>query len=167
MIGQQSVSAMIYIVGLIPLVIAISGGMHIIPIFLIIISIVLTLFALVWILYLISYNRLGSLINRISPTNEVVWVRITKDKQLVFQVSKKGVYGQTKSVTYGKKSDVIDKGDFPIRLLNGNNAILTYDKLSHNVNADEAVAWKQLYKQHNVQSGEEAYTKAKKVADNA
>jgi len=167
MIGQQSVSVMLYIIGLVPLIIAISEPMHIIPIILIIVSIIFTLFALAWINYLVSYNRLGPLINRIKPESEVVWVRITKDKLLTFHIAKKGVYGQTKGMTFNKKADVIDKGDFPIRTLSGNNAILTWDKISHNVNAEHTVAWKQLFKKHKVSSGEEAYRKAKKVADNA
>jgi hypothetical protein len=165
MIGQQTVSVMLYIIGLFCLILVFLGRLEFMQMFLIIISIVFTMFGLLWINYLVSYNRLGPLINRISPTNEIVWIRITKDKQLVFQIAKKGVYGQTKGVNFGKKADVIDKGDFPIRCLNGNNAMLTWDKISHNVNPDEAVAWKQLFKQHKVSSGKEAYKKAKKVLD--
>jgi len=74
---------------------------------------------------------------------------------------KKGVYGQTKGVMHNKKADVVDKGDFPISLINGNRAEMVYDMMSHNVNLDHAVAWKQLFKKHNVGSGEEAYHKSK------
>jgi len=126
-----------------------------------------TLMGICWINYYVSKNRLQPLINRINPETDEVWVRVTKNKLLTFQVVKKGVYGQTKGIMQGKKADVIDRGDYPIRLLNGNSAIFVSDIMSHNLNLDHAVAWKQLMKNNNVTTGKEAYEKAKKEIDNA
>ena len=166
MIGHQSVSAFIYALGLIPLFIAMAGPTHIFVKIMIIASIIMTLMALAWILYLISYNRLSPLINRIRPEEEIVWVRVTKNNMLTFQVAKKGVYGQTKGIVHRKKADVIDKGDFTINLINGNKAIIVHDMMSHNVNLKNAIAWRKIFDKENVGSGEEAYRKAKKIKFN-
>jgi hypothetical protein len=161
-----SVTGLLYAVGEIPLMIIIFGPSVMIEKILAILSIMITTSAFGWIMYLISYNRLSPLINKINPEEEEVWLRITKNHLFVPQVAKKGVYGQTKGVMHGKKADVIDKGDFTINLINGNKAILVYDMLSHNVNPFHAVAWKQLFKKYMVGSGEEAYKKARKVKSN-
>jgi len=161
MIGQQSIVAFLYTIGLIPLFIAMFGPTHIFVKMMIICSIIITVIALSWILYLISHNKLSPLINRTRPEDEVVWVRITKNNMLTFQVAKKGVYGQTKGIIHNKKADVIDKGDYTINCINGNKAILIMDMMSHNVNLKNAVAWKKIFKENNVGSGEEAYHKSK------
>ena len=126
-------------------------------------SIMITLLSIGWILYLISYNGLKPLINKINRENEIIWVRVTKDKLLTFQVLPKGVYGQTKGVMHRKKADVINKGDFPIQCINGNNAILVYDKLSSNINLEHAIAWKEIFKKEKVETGRDAYKKSKKI----
>ena len=161
MIGQQSVTAFLYAVGLIPLMIAFAGPTHIFVKIMIFCSILITIMALGWILYLISHNRLSPFINRISPEDEVVWLRITKNNMFAPQVVKKGVYGQTKGVIHGKKADVIDKGDYTVNLINGNKAIIVMDMLSHNVNLEHAAAWKKIFDKNNVGSAKEAYEKTK------
>lgn len=167
MIGQQTVSVSIYIFGLFFTVLVIVGPTQWIPRILLIVGVIFTLMSICWMNYFVSKNNLKPLIDRINPETEEVWVRITKSKLLTFQVVKKGVYGQTKGMAQGKKCDVIDHGDFPIRLINGNSAILTYDEMHRNINLDEAVASKQLFKQHKVNNIKEAYQKAKKVATSA
>lgn len=164
MIGNQSLCIGLYIISLMPLIIVLT--MPFLDVFImamIIASIFISFLSIVTINYIISYNRLGPLINKINRENQLVWIRITKDKLLTFQVVKKGVYGQTKGIIHGKKADVINKGDFPIQLLNGNNAILVYDKMSHNANPDHAIAWKNLFKKNKVTTGRDAYYKSKKV----
>ena len=163
MIGQQSITVAIYIIGLIPFLYIFTGPVHLIVRVMIIIGLVFTTFSIAWINYVISYNRLSPLINRISPEGQIVWLRITKDGLFVPQIAEKGPYGQTKGTTFKKKADVINKGDFPIRTLCGNNAIITWDKLSHNINPKEAVAWGKIFKKHKVDSGKDAYIKARKV----
>jgi hypothetical protein len=163
MIGQQSVTTSIYMIGVFFFVLSFIYPMPIIIQLFIIIGIFLTIFSLIWINYIISYNQLGPLINRIRPDKGIVWVHITKDKLLTFKVAKKGVYGQTQGIMGTKKADVINKGDFPISLICGTKAILTWEKMSHNINPAHAVAWKRLFKKYDVISGEDAYRKAKKV----
>jgi len=165
MIGQQTVSVMLYVVGMFPLILVFAFPVGMTVTVLIIASVIFTLFSVLWINYLISYNRLQPLINRIRRENYLVWIRITKDKLLTFQVVKKGVYGQTKGIKHGMKADVIDKGDFPVQCLNGNPAIIVYDKSSHNQNLDEAIGWKQLFKKHKITTGISAYRKAKKQGE--
>ena len=160
MIGYQEVSAMVYIIGLLLLVICLMMVPPAIVIVLIIGSIVFTFFSMMIPNYLISLNRLQPLINKIQPENQVVWVRITKNGLLTFQVAKKGVYGQTKGIIHGYKADVIDKGDFPIRTICGNTGMLVFDMSSHNVNPQQAVGWKHLFKKHKVGTGKDAYLKS-------
>jgi len=160
MIGHQEVSMLIYVIGTVPFLIVLSWGLPFTVNALIIMGMIMILFAAIWPNFLISYNKLQPLINRIPPT-DVVWLRFTKDGMFIPQVAKKGAYGQTKGIIYKQKADVIDKGDFPVRCINGNPGILVYDMISHNINPKQAVAWKRLFKKYNVESGKEAYKKAK------
>jgi len=166
LIGQQSIASLIWAIGLLPIIIIFSGPTHIIVKILLIASLIFSFFAFIWLNYLISYNRLGPLINRIRPDQGIIWVHITKDKLLTFKTAKKGVYGQTKGMMGTKKADVINKGDFPIRTISGSSGIITYEKMSHNVNLDHAVAWKRLFKKQKVSTGRDAYLKAEKVITN-
>lgn len=163
MLGNQSVSIMVYMIGLsmflLVFFISTSFFIQILMIF----GIIFTLFALLWINYIISYNHLQVFINRIKP-NQQVWLRFTSDGMFIPQLVKKGPYGQTKGVMYKQKADVIDKGDFPIRLINGNSGLIVYDRISHNINLKHAASWKKLFKEYEVSSGIDAYKKAK--ADN-
>lgn len=167
MIGHQTVSMSIYVVGMMFLIWVIMGPTEEIVKVLVFVGIVFTLMGIIWINYLVSANRLQPLINRIKPETHDVWVRFTKNNLLTFQVVKKGVYGQTKGIMQGKKADVVDRGDFPIRLINGNTGIIINDMMSHNVNLDHAVAWKKIYKNEKVSSSREAYEKAVEMVDNA
>lgn len=167
MIGHQEVSMLIYVVGTIPFLIILGWGLPLTVNVLMIVGMLMLLFAAIWPNYLISYNKLQPLINRIRPEQDVIWVRITKSGMLSFQIAKKGAYGQTKGIMHGQKADVINKGDFPIRCINGNSGILVYDMMSHNVNPKHAVAWKELFKNNKVRTGRDAYYKAKKVTDDA
>lgn len=167
MIGHQELSMLMYVVGTIPFLIVLSWGLPFTVTALIIVGMIIILFAAIWPNYLISYNKLQPLINRIRPEQDVVWIRITKGGMLSFQIAKKGAYGQTKGIMHGQKADVIDKGDYPIRCINGNPGILVHDMMSHNINPKHAVAWKQLFKKNKVRTGRDAYYKAKEGVDNA
>jgi len=165
MIGQQSVSILMYVFGFFFFVLALLGIPSMLIQMLIIVGIILTLFGIVWINYLVSFNQLGPLINRIRPDKGMVWVHFTKDKLLTFKIAKRGVYGQTKGMMGTKKADVINKGDFPIQLISGSRGIITYERMSHNINLDHAVAWAELFKKEKISTGRDAYKKARKVAD--
>lgn len=162
MIGQQEVSVSIMLMGIFCFILILMDRMASnITKILVVVGMMCCIFAISWICYLISYNKLQPLINRIRPEHDIVWVRITKGGMLTFQVAKKGVYGQTKGIVGKYNADVVDKGDFPIRCINGNSAILVYDMMSHNANPKNAVAWKQIFKKLNIEKGKDAYAKAK------
>ena len=160
MLGNQSVSVMMYMIGFIMIMIVFFLANNFLVQIFLIFGIIFTLFALIYVNYLISYNHLQVFINRIKP-NEQVWLRFTSDGMFIPQLVKKGPYGQTKGVMYKQKADVIDKGDFPIRLINGNSGLIVYDRISHNINLKHASSWKKLFKKYKISSGMEAYKKAK------
>jgi len=162
MIGQQEVSVSIMLIGILCFVLILMDRLvSDITKILVVVGMMFCIFAIGWLCYLISYNKLQPLINRIRPETDIVWVRITKGGMLTFQVAKKGVYGQTKGLVGKYNADVVDKGDFPIRCVNGNSAILVYDMMSHNVNPKNAVGWKQIFKRHKIDRGKDAYGIAK------
>lgn len=158
--GHQEGAASIMILGFFFTLLPLFANILLIIKIFIIVGFFLILMAFIWINGVISSNGLGVLINRINPDKHEVWVRISKSKHLSFQKVKKDVYGRTKGIMQNKKADVIDKGDFPIRLKNGNPAIIAYDLMSHNVNLNEAVAWKKIFKKYKLRSGKKAYQKA-------
>lgn len=162
MIGQQEVSVSIMLMGILCFVLILMDRLASdLTKILVIAGMMFCIFAIGWLCYLISYNKLQPLINRIRPETDIVWVRITKGGMLTFQVARKGVYGQTKGIVSKHHADVVDKGDFPIRTINGNSAILVYDMMSHNANPKNAVAWKQIFKRHKIERGKDAYGIAK------
>ena len=69
------------------------------------------------------------------------WLRFTKKRKFAPQIIKSGPLGQEKGLVSGHKADIINRGDFPVTLLNGNHAVIKYDLMSHNVNLNEAVGW--------------------------
>jgi len=161
MMGYQELSASVWIIGLLLFIFCLMIELPPIAILLIFAGIIFTFFSMMIPNYIISVNQLQPLINKIKPEDQVVWIRITKNKLLTFQVAKKGVYGQTKGIIHNHKADVIDKGDFPISTINGNRAILVYDMSSQNVNVEKTVAWKQLFKRYGTNSAKESYYKSK------
>ena len=165
MIGNQEASTMMFLIGLFALLfllfIPFDPPVPMLVKLIMVISIMFFAFAHVFLNWLISYNKLQPFINKINPERDKVWLRVTKGKLFTAQIVKNGAYGQTKGLMNEQKADVIDKGDFPLRLMNGNPAILVYDLMSHNANVDHAVGWKQLFKRQKVSSGKEAYQKYK------
>jgi hypothetical protein len=69
------------------------------------------------------------------------WLRFTKNRKFAPQIIKTGPLGQEKGVVSGYKADIINRGDFPVTLLNGNHAVIKYDLMSHNVNLNEVIGW--------------------------
>jgi len=163
MIGNQELSIMLSVFGIFFIMIAMLMGMPFMYAFILFIGMTLMMSATIWLCYIISYNKLQPLINRIKPEGETVWIRITKSGKLTFQVAKNGPYGQTKGIANHENADVIDKGDFPIRCINGNPAILMWDMTSSNINPKLVVGWKQMVKKFGIRSSREAYVKAKEA----
>jgi len=162
MFGAQELGAIMLVVGIFFLSLIFIMEMPFIVHLFLLLGLIFIILTFVWINYLISYSGFQPAINKINPEKYDIWANVSKDHLLTLQVVKKGVYGQTKGIMRGHKADVIDKGDFPIRLKNGNPAILTHDLMSHNMNLKHAIAWKQIFKKEKVRSGKEAYHKAMK-----
>lgn len=118
--------------------------------FLISISIVFFLMAVVLPNYLISKYNLNIFVDRISNPDFIGWLRFTKSKSFRAHIVRKGPLGQTKGVANGVKSDCINNGDFTVTLPNGNQAIIKSDLLSHNVNLHNNVGWQLIKKHHGV-----------------
>lgn len=118
--------------------------------------------SMVWTNYYVTKYKLNPLIDRMTNPNYEIWLRFTKDKTFAPQIVAKGAFGQNKGIAHGEKSDIINRGDFPINLLNGNRAIIMYDLLSHNINLDEVLGWQLIKKKHGI-IGYDAYGKAKEL----
>lgn len=87
------------------------------------------------------------------------WLRFTKSRRFAPQIVKTGALGQTKGLVAGHKADVIDRGDFPVTLRNGNHCIIKYDLMSHNLNLEESVGWTLFQKKYGL-LGANAYKRA-------
>ena len=111
--------------------------------------------------YIIVVNRCRVLIET-CPPDKLIWHRYTKDGLYLPEWADKGAFGVTKSKMYNHNSIVINKGDFPVRTVNGNQGIIVYDHLATNVNLRRCVAWQKIFRKHKVRSGKEAYMKAEK-----
>jgi len=158
--GHQETSISIYIIGAAPLILVMLYHEDFLLRFLAFISLFFTLLALCWILFIISRTRVSPLINKASP-DETVWLRITKDRIFIPQFVRKGPYGQTKGVVFGAKADVLDDGDFPVKTLNGNPALIMYDMMNTAVNLKKSVARKETGNIFNIKTGRDAYKLAK------
>lgn len=163
-IGNPEYSILAYVMGIFPLLICIGLGMPIVYIAFILVSIVMTCFAVCWLPYLISKYQLRPGIDRCHD-GETTWLRITKDLKISPQFVTKGPYGQTKGVTYGEKADVIDDGSFQVHWLNGNSGIVMYDLMNTSVDLKKSVARKKMRIRWGIRSGVEGYNLAKKQGE--
>lgn len=91
--------------------------------------------------YQISKYNLNMFIDRMEDGFDT-WLRFTKGRKFAPQIVRTGPLGQQKGLVSGNKADIINRGDFPVTLLNGNHAVIKYDLMSHNVSLDEAMGWK-------------------------
>ena len=114
----------LWIISVFPLIFMIYMGMPFWYILLLWISVFISFFSILWPVFQIRKNRLTPLLDEAMP-DETVWLRFTKDKIFIPQFVKKGTFGTTKGLIYGEKADVLDDGDFPVKTLNGNPAVIT------------------------------------------
>jgi len=173
--GHCEYSILIWIISIFPLMIILFipppmfGGDALVAfnsyfffiIILIIFSIIIGIFAIIWMPYLVAKYKLRPQIDRCKE-GETTWMRCTKDRILVSQFVDKGPYGQNKGVTYREKADIIDDGSFACKWLNGNPAVIMYDLMNTNADLNKSVARKQMNKEYGVRSGVEGYKKARK-----
>jgi len=76
------------------------------------------------------------------------WLRFTKSRKFAPQCVRTGPLGQEKGLVSGHKADIINRGDFPITLRNGNHAVIKYDLMSHNINLIEALGWELISRKY-------------------
>lgn len=91
--------------------------------------------------YQISKWDCNIFMDKLEPGWEA-WLRTTKSRRFAPQPVQTGPLGQMKGLVSGHKADIINRGDFPVTLRNGNQAVIKYDLMSHNINLNEAVGWK-------------------------
>ena len=159
-IGNSEYSVILWVVSIMPIVFILFMNPPLITYVFIFISIIMGLFAILWMPTLISKYSLRPAIDK-AKANETTWCRVTKDRILAPQFVDKGPYGQNKGVTYKAKADIIDDGSFPIKWLNGNPCVLMYDLLNVNINLEKSVARKLMQKTYGIRSGIDGYKKAK------
>jgi len=98
--------------------------------------------------YFISKYNLNIYIDKLTNTDFVGWIRVTRSRSLRSYTVPRGALGKTKGMANGQKADVIDDGHYTVTLPNGNQAIITDDFLSSNVNLDNVVGWELIKKHH-------------------
>lgn len=167
--GNCEKGATIYIMGLLPMLIllyvnriAVFQQGEMIPFWyslMMIISMFLTFMGLCWIILIVRKNRLSGLMDETKP-EEIVLLRITQDGIFIPQIAPKGTFGTAKTVMYGEDADFLDTGEFPMKTLNGNPAMLVYDLMNVSINPKRSVARKVMRKY--VSDGRDAYKIAKK-----
>jgi hypothetical protein len=77
-----------------------------------------------------------------------IWLRTSKSRKYSAQCVQTGPLGQMKGLVSGHKADIINRGDFPVTLQNGNHAVIKYDLMSHNVNFNEAIGWRLISRKY-------------------
>ena len=115
---------------------------------------------MIWLPFQIRKNRLTPLLDEAYP-DETVWLRFTKDKIFIPQFVRKSTFGVTKGLIYGEKADVLDDGDFPIKTLNGNPAVLQYDLINTTIDLKKSLARRFMKKRYNIENGVDGYNIAR------
>lgn len=157
--GHCEKSLCIYVMGIIPLVILVMVGMPFFYKVAVLISVFITFMSSLWLPMQIRKFRLTPLMDDAYP-DETVWLRFTKDKIFIPQFVKKSTYGVTKGLIYGEKADVLDDGDFPVKTLNGNPAVIMYDMMNTTVDLKKSLARRFMKKRYNVEGGIDGYNLA-------
>jgi hypothetical protein len=130
-------------------------------IFLMLMCFLFLYFPFIYLAYEVTSNKCLPNLNKNAP-DETTWHRFTKDGLYLPQTVPKGPYGVTKGVMYGNKSDIINKGDFPVRAVNGNQGIIVFDMRATNCNLKHGAAWMKIFRLFKVRTGKDAYLRAEK-----
>jgi len=125
-------------------------------------TIFISFFAQMWPIHQVRKNRLTPLLDDAMP-NETVWLRFTKDRIFIPQFVRKGIFGDTKGIIYGEKADQLDEGEFPIKTLNGNPAVLVYDMMNTTIDLRKSVSRRFMKKRYNIENGVEGYNIARRT----
>jgi hypothetical protein len=157
--GALESSSIIFILGFMVLIFYFMLECTILGMVFITFACIFFVFGFMFLGYMLTKNKCRPFLDKIE-SDEIIWHRYTRDGVYNPQIVPKGAYGITKGLMYRTKADIINKGDFPVRCVNGNQGIIVYDMRSTNVNLKHAAAWSKIFKKHKVRSGKEAYLKA-------
>ena len=133
-------------------------GEFILIMFLLIISAVFYFMGASWLAFIISKYNYNLLIDKITNPDYTGWIRFTRNKNIRFNIVKKGPLGQIKGMANGVKADIINRGDYTLTLPNGNRVLLKHDLLNNNINLNDNLGWK-LIKKHFGMVGFKAWEK--------
>lgn len=150
----------LYLISMVPLLLLLVLGMPFFYGLAVGLSAFVSFFAMLWLPLQIHKNRLTPLLDDAYP-NETVWLRFTKDHIFIPQFVKKGTFGVTNGLIYGEKADVLDEGDFPVKTLNGNPAVIIYDMSNTTIDLRKTLSRKFMKKRYNIENGVEGYNLAR------
>ena len=123
-------------------------------------SMFFSLLGIIWVNYLISKYNVNMNIDRLHHNWQGVY-RVDKNGMIHQTIMEKDSLGYIRGVALGKKAGLIQKEGLKLTLPNGNNVLLTFDVMSHNIDMLEALGW-QLYKKKHKVVGYDAYKIAPK-----
>lgn len=158
--GNCAKAFSLYVISLVPLLLILMLGMPFFYKLAVGLSSFISFFAMIWLPYQIRKNRLTPLMDDAFP-DETVWLRFTKDRIFIPQFVKKGTFGVTNGLIYGEKADVLDEGDFPVKTLNGNPAVIIYDMVNTTIDLRKNISRKFMKKRYSIESGIEGYNIAR------
>lgn len=162
--GNLEKGLFIYVTGLMPFVIliyinkiAVFKAGEQIPFWysiMIIMSCFIQLMGLVWIIAKVRGTRAYVMMDDIAP-DEIVDIRVTNDGIIIPTIARKGTSGKAETIHYGDNADIMDDGQFRLRLINGNPAIISFDMLNMAIDLRRSMTRKKM-KMH-VENGPDAY----------
>ena len=110
--------------------------------------------SMLWLIFKVRGSRVLPQIDETLP-EEAANFRVTSDGIIFSDFVNKGIYGKAETVNYGKNADYMDDGLFPMRTLNGNPAMITYDLVNTSLDLRRSIARK--YMKRYVKDGPDAY----------
>lgn len=114
---------------------------------------------IVWIVAKARGSRSYVMMDETAP-EEITDVRVTKDGIIIPLFAPKGTYGKAETLCYGENADFMDDGEFPLRTINGNPAMITYDLSNTALDLRRSIARK--YMRKHVENGVDGYKHWKK-----
>lgn len=150
----------LWIISIVPILIVLMMGMPFFYKLAVGISVFIGFFAQLWVTSKVLQNRLTPLLDEAKP-HETVWLRFTRDRIFIPQFVPKSIFGNTNGVIYGEKADVLDEGEFPVKTLNGNPAIIQYDLANTAIDLRRTLARRFMRKRYKIDGGVEAYKTAR------
>jgi len=125
-----------------------------------VIGVFMMFMGVVWIVSKVRGTRAYIMMDEIAP-DEIVIIRVTQDGVIVPTVAPKGMFGKAETTYYGNDADIMDDGEFRLRLINGCPVIIAYDLLNMALDLRRSLARKNMMK--HVENGPDAYKHWKRL----